>query len=164
MAHFAAREWDAMPQILADNIFTDDRRRVVGSGVRIGRDAHIADMRAIADLRTAGVTPTVMAIRGSALSSRVFASRAAIKGPRRFVTEVLGIVEINADKRMVAFVSFELDESTMPSPSSMRGTSPAKPPARAHMDGHHEGPRRAQPTRSPPDDGGLGEHRPPSGT
>ena len=29
---------------------SDDRRRVVGAGVRQGRDAEIADMRAIADL------------------------------------------------------------------------------------------------------------------
>ena len=49
-ACFAARDWDAMAEMLADNLFTDDRRRVVGAGIRHGRDAHIADMRAIANL------------------------------------------------------------------------------------------------------------------
>ena len=51
-ACFAARDWNAMAEMLADNLFTDDRRRVVGAGVRHGRDAHIADLRAIADLGT----------------------------------------------------------------------------------------------------------------
>ena len=36
--------------------FTDDRRRVVNAGVRHGRDAEIADMRAIADIGTTNVT------------------------------------------------------------------------------------------------------------
>src|SRR6202042_1165107 len=31
-------------------------------------------------------------------------------GPKAFVTDVLGIVEINADERIVAFVSFELND------------------------------------------------------
>ena len=39
-----------MAEILADDFSSDDRRRVVGAGVRHGRDAEIEDMRAIADL------------------------------------------------------------------------------------------------------------------
>ena len=44
--HFAARDWAAMAELLADDIFTDDRRRVVNAGIRHGRDDHMADMRA----------------------------------------------------------------------------------------------------------------------
>ena len=47
--YFAARDWDAMAEILADDISSDDRRRVVNAGIRHGRDAEIANMRAIAD-------------------------------------------------------------------------------------------------------------------
>ena len=43
LAHFAARDWDAMAEILADDISIDDRRRVVNAGIRHGRDAEIAD-------------------------------------------------------------------------------------------------------------------------
>ena len=50
LAHFAARDWDAMAEILADDVSADDRRRVVGAGVRHGRDAEIADMRAMPTL------------------------------------------------------------------------------------------------------------------
>ncbi len=41
MACFAARDWDAMAELLADDISTEDRRRVVNSGLRKGRDAVI---------------------------------------------------------------------------------------------------------------------------
>jgi DNA-binding SARP family transcriptional activator len=109
LVHFAAREWDAMPQILGDDFYYDDRRRVVGSGVRDGGDAHVADMRASADLWTADVTPTVMATREERLVLAQLRFPGRDQGPKAFVTDVLGIVEINADERMVAFVSFELD-------------------------------------------------------
>ena len=49
-ACFAARDWAAMGEILADDISADDRRRVVNAGIRHGRDAKVADMRATADL------------------------------------------------------------------------------------------------------------------
>ena len=50
LAYFAARDWDAMAEMLADDISIDDRRRVVNAGLRHGRDAVIANMRAIADV------------------------------------------------------------------------------------------------------------------
>ena len=43
-------DWDAMAEILADDFSNDDRRRVVSAGIRHGRDAEIANMRAIAEL------------------------------------------------------------------------------------------------------------------
>ena len=110
LVHFAAREWDPMPQILGGNFSYDDRRRLVGSGVRDGGDAHLADMRASADLWTADVTPAVAATRGERLVLAHLRFPGRDQGPEAFVTDVLGIIEINADERMVAFVSFELDD------------------------------------------------------
>ena len=72
-----------MAEMLADNLVTDDRRRVVGAGVRHGRDAHIADMRAIADLRNTNLTATHWLPAEGALSLRVSA-RTTIKCPSRF--------------------------------------------------------------------------------
>ena len=43
-AYFAARDWDAMAEMLADDISNDDRRRVVNAGVRHGRDAEIDEL------------------------------------------------------------------------------------------------------------------------
>ncbi len=110
LAQFAGHDWDGMTEILADNFSSDDRRGVVGAGVRHGRDAQIADMQAIADLWVANFTSTVMATRGE----RLVLMRAGLsfrdQGPEAFLTEVLGIVEINADQQMVALVSFGLDD------------------------------------------------------
>ena len=66
--HFAARDWDAMAELLADDFYSDDRRRVVGAGVQHGRDAEIANMRTIADLWITNMTSTVIATRGERLA------------------------------------------------------------------------------------------------
>ena len=50
LAHFAAGDWDAMAEILADNLSNEDRRRVVNAGIFDGRDAEMANARAIAEL------------------------------------------------------------------------------------------------------------------
>ncbi len=141
----------------------DDRRRVVNAGVRRGRDAEIANMRAIADL---GVTrrdvdrhrdprraPRPHRVRFSGRDQR----------PEAFHTEVLGIVEIDAD---------EPDRGTRRvrprrHRRRLRGTRRPVPRRRsrrprAHVVGHRAGLRRAQPARTPCDDAGLGEHRPPA--
>ena len=109
-ACFAARDWDAMAEILADDISTDDRRRVVDAGIRHGRDAEIADMRAVADIGVTNVTSIVIATRGErlALGRSRFSGRD--QRPEAFHTEVLNIVEIDADERIVASVAFDPDD------------------------------------------------------
>ncbi|HEV7583104.1 MAG TPA: ATPase, partial [Mycobacterium sp.] len=107
---FAARDWDRIAEILADDFCQDDRRRVVGAGVRQGRDAQIADMRAIADLQTTYLTSTVMATRGERLALLRFRLSFRDEGQEGFLTDVLVIVEINAVKRIVAAVSFDPGE------------------------------------------------------
>ena len=105
--YFAARDWKSMAEILADDVFDDDRRRVVNAGLRRGRDAEMANMRATADLGVANVTSDVIAIRGERLAiSRVrFLGRN--QRPEAFHTEVLGI---DADERIAAAIMFDLDD------------------------------------------------------
>ncbi|WP_256389945.1 BTAD domain-containing putative transcriptional regulator [Mycobacterium sp. 1164966.3] len=103
LASFADRDWDAMAELLAHDLSTDDRRRVVNAGLRRGRDVEILDKRALAELGVTSMTSEVIAIRGKSLAlSRV--------GSRAFQTEVLNIVEINADERIVAVVGLDLDD------------------------------------------------------
>ena len=109
-AHFAARDWAAMGEILADGFSSDDRRRVVGAGVRDGRDAEIADMAATADLGVTNVMSTVVATRGGRLALMRGSFTNRDQGPESFLSEALGVVEINADERIVAFVTFDLDD------------------------------------------------------
>ena len=105
-ACFAARDWAALSAVLADNTLMDDRRRVVGAGVRRGRDATMAGWRSIADIGATDVTSVVIATRGTRLA--LCRTRAGTSGG--FDGEALQIVDIDADERMVALVSFGLDD------------------------------------------------------
>ena len=110
MAQFTAHDWDAMAEILADDVSADDRRRVVGAGVRHGRDAEIADMRAIADLGLTNARRTaVIATRGARLILGRVRFSGGEHGPEAVVTDILGIVETNADNRIAATVVFDPD-------------------------------------------------------
>jgi hypothetical protein len=56
------------------------------------------------------VTPTVIATRGRSLVLTRLGFSGRDDGPEPFLTEVLSILEINDDERMVALVSFDLDD------------------------------------------------------
>jgi hypothetical protein len=108
IAYFAARDWDAIALVLADDHYNDDRRRVIGAGTRHGRDADIANLRAIADL-WGGLTADVIATRGERLvlsRNRFF----MLQQPQAFLVETLALVEIDLNDRVAAVVSFDLDD------------------------------------------------------
>jgi DNA-binding SARP family transcriptional activator len=108
--HLAARDWDGLAEMLADNFTNDDRRQLVGAGVRHGRDAHIVDMRAIDDLWNSNVTGTVMAIRGERLVLMRNRMSDDNQGPEVFHSHVLSILEIDADERAVGAVTFDVED------------------------------------------------------
>ena len=107
-AHFAARDWEALAKVLADDMFTDDYRRAANAGPRHGRDAEIANMRAVADIGTTYITSVAVAARGA----RLVLARASggDRGPGEFLIELLCVVEINSDNEIAAIVLFELDD------------------------------------------------------
>ncbi|MEB3067809.1 BTAD domain-containing putative transcriptional regulator [[Mycobacterium] vasticus] len=109
-ACLAARDWDAMAEMLADDICDDDRRRVVSGGITRGRDAQMASLRAIVDVGVKNNESFVIATRGE----RLALSRARISGgdqyPEAFGLELLTIVEVDTDNRITAGVSFDLDD------------------------------------------------------
>ena len=109
-ASFAAGEWAAVREILADDFLQDDRRRLVGAGVRHGRDDEVADLRAIADLWAGNATGTYLATRGERLDLMRLRFSLPIPGDEPFVTEVLGVGEINANGRVVTAISFDSDD------------------------------------------------------
>lgn len=110
LAHFAARDWGAMAEMTADVFTSDDRRRVVGAGVQLGRDVDIDNMRAWADVGIASMTSHVIATRGD----RLFLGRTRFFGPEQgpdtFHSEVLGLVEIDTENRVVARVVFDAND------------------------------------------------------
>jgi hypothetical protein len=107
---FAARDWGAMAELLAADISTEDRRRVVNAGVRHGRDSHIAEMRAVVEVGVENVTSTTVATRGLRLAlTRITGSNGEI-GAGELSAEVLNIVEINADKQILSKIGFDVDD------------------------------------------------------
>jgi hypothetical protein len=108
---FAARDWHAISEMLADDHYSDDRRLVVGAGIRHGRDAEIEDMRAVAaEFPSMTLTSVVMATRGE----RLVLTRCRYSGradrPETFYTDVLRMTELDADERSAALVFFDPED------------------------------------------------------
>ena len=110
LAHFAASDWDAMAEILADNLSNDDRRRVVNAGVSMVETPRSRTSRVIAELWSTNVTRSVIATRGRGLVLVRITYSGDDEGVEAFLTEMLIIVEIDADERIVAIIMFDLDD------------------------------------------------------
>ena len=107
---FAARDWDAMAEILADSVSAEDRRPVVRAGTRRGRDAYAGDWQKFAEVGFTNITSAVIATRGERLVlSRHRVSRGDPQ-PRAFVVEVLAVAEIDGDDQVTAIIAFGPDD------------------------------------------------------
>src|ERR1700761_2830842 len=109
-AALAVRDWDAMAEILADGFSSEDRRRVVNSGIRQGRDLGVKDMQAAVDV--IGITyrtSVVIATRGERLEL-ISARVSNDKRPETAQFEVLQVSEIDNDGRVAAVVTMDIDD------------------------------------------------------
>lgn len=110
MERFAAHDWDTMAQMVIDDISFEDRRRVINADLQIGRDAFIENFRIAADLG-ATQSPTSIATRGE----RVVLTRARFSlnggAPDEFGLDLLHVIEIAADNRIAATVTFDPDDT-----------------------------------------------------
>ena len=163
-AYFAARDWDAMAEILADDIYA--RRSPAGRERRGPTRSRCRNREHAGDRRRRGhehISRPSLRPAGSASPSVVPACRGATSGPRRSTPKRLIIVEIDADNRIAARVVFDLDDIDAAfeelDARYLAGEAAAH---RAHVVGHRGGLRRVQPARTPRDDAGLGQHRPPA--
>ena len=163
--YFAARDWAAMAEMLADDMCQRrsssgrERRRPTRSGCR---DREHASASPTSGSRTS--TSTVIATRGE----RLVLSRVRFSGrdqrPEAFHAEVLDIVEIDADNRIAARVVFDLDDIDAAFEELDARYLAGEAAAHAHTwSVIARSLRRGQPARAAPDDAGLGEHRPPAG-
>ena len=66
-SYYAARAFDALEEIIADDICTDDRRRVVNAGVQRGRDAVMAEILTFLEIGALAMSFDVIATRGDRL-------------------------------------------------------------------------------------------------
>ncbi|ORB72988.1 regulator [Mycobacterium scrofulaceum] len=109
-ACFAAPDWAAMSELLADDIVLDDRRRVVNAGIRRGRDVHIADTRAALDVGADTISLSVIATRGERLALAHVRAFNSGSPPGEVGAEWCGVVETDAGDRIIAMVSFDLGD------------------------------------------------------
>ena len=162
-ACFAARDWDAMAAMLAQDVFADDRRRVVGAGVRHGRNAEIDNLRASRLMSASRASrQTSSRSAGTASSSVVFVWLAAISGPTRSEPRYSP-----SSKSMPTNGSRQASRSTRRHRRRVRRARCPLPrrrggPPRAHMVACQRGLCRVQSTGVSSDHFGLGEHRPPA--
>ena len=119
-----ARDWDAIASILADNHYSDDRRRVTGAGTRRGRDPEIENMRVVADLG-AETAVEVIATRGD----RLVLTRTHVSTQQGFLAEVLGLIETDLDGRMAGIILLDPEDIDAALEELDARTSPAKRPA-----------------------------------
>ena len=68
LAHFAARDWDAMAELIDEDFCSDDRRRGINAGIRRGREVEMANWRATAEVWMSDMRAAVVATRGERLA------------------------------------------------------------------------------------------------
>ena len=92
-----------MAEMMADDHYGDDRRRVIGGGIRRGRDSQIEDLQGMS-VESWTLTPDVIAIRGERLL--LYRGRVSGYGDQTDTLqwELLVIVETNADERITAWL------------------------------------------------------------
>ncbi|MDT7736533.1 MAG: hypothetical protein QOE12_3707, partial [Mycobacterium sp.] len=108
IAHFTARDWDALATVMSDEIVTDDRRRGANAGMRHGRDAEVMNLRTSADAGVTCMASVVIAIRGERLV--LVHALGRYEGSEEFPVEMLAVVEINSGNQIAAIVLFDLDD------------------------------------------------------
>ncbi|WP_419866299.1 BTAD domain-containing putative transcriptional regulator [Mycobacterium scrofulaceum] len=109
-ACLTTRDWTAMADLLAENAVSHDNRRVVNSGVLRGRDSNIANLRAVAEVGFERLVSTVLAIRGQRLAlTRIWSSAQGCE-PGEISADMVGVVEIDGDNRMIVHSIFDADD------------------------------------------------------
>lgn len=109
IAHFRKRDWAQMAEMLADDVFVDDRRRVVNVGARHGRDAEMANARATAEIGVADVIPSTIATRGDRLVLHGI-SGSVSDWPENMQDLMIDMVEVDTEGRIAARLSFDPDD------------------------------------------------------
>ncbi|WP_267887329.1 BTAD domain-containing putative transcriptional regulator [Mycolicibacterium brisbanense] len=108
-AHLLARDWDSMAEMIAEDVWNDDRRKVVSSGIQRGRDTQLASLRAAIAVGVEVIESVVIATRGEYLALlRVRVSGGDV--PNAFALEMLSVVEIDSAGLIAGGVLFDVDD------------------------------------------------------
>jgi hypothetical protein len=107
---WTARDWGGIVAMISPAIRTDDRRRIVR--LEIGYDEFIAQLRMVFDQPGNRWSAQLLATRGERLSlSRTrFEAEVADGGGPLAIDDHLSLAELDAEGRIVAFVTFDLED------------------------------------------------------
>lgn len=103
---YARRDLRTMSEVVADDILIDDRRSVVGAGVRRGKGAAIDEMQATAALGVMSLEPTILATRGDRLLL-IRVQAGADQSPEAFHTHVINLLEVDDSGRFCVAMVFD---------------------------------------------------------
>ena len=106
----AEADLDAMADMLADDICSEDRRHIVSAGIRNGRDAALEDARVIAGLGAGVTTTAVLATRGERLALRHSQYAVGHEQTDAYQVNLLEVVVVDTDERISAVVTFDVDD------------------------------------------------------
>ncbi len=159
----AEADLDAMANLLSDDICSEDRRHIVNSGIRHGRDAALEDARVIAGLGAGITATTVLATRGErGWRSGTLKYAVGHEPTSAYQVNLLEVVELDTDEQIAAVVTFEPDDLDAAFAELDARYLAGEAAAHAQMwSVMSAGLRRTQQTRSTSGDTGLGHHRPP---
>lgn len=104
----AARDWDALHALCSPAMILDDRRR----GILLcgDRDMFLASMRAVEDAAAPRVSSTLLATAGDRLALRRLHFAGTADGGGAVEAETLSLLEVDAEGRIAAIVSFDPDD------------------------------------------------------
>lgn len=106
----AEADLDAMADMLADDICSEDRRHIISAGIRNGRDAALEDARVIAGLGAGVTTTAVLATRGERLALRHSQYAVGHEQTAAYQVNLLEVVVVDTDERISAVVTFDVDD------------------------------------------------------
>ena len=109
-SYFTARDWNALAETMAVDIFRDDHRRVVSAETSQGRDAAIAEAQAVAEIGAYSAFLTVVAIRGERLALIRSRFSGRDQRPEAFHTEFLCVIEVDRDGLIAQHLMFDPDD------------------------------------------------------
>ncbi|RAU92899.1 regulator [Mycobacterium colombiense] len=110
LAQFAARNWDAMAELIDEEFCSDDRRRGINAGIRRGRDVEMANWRATAEVWKSDVRATTVATRGERLAILRFTFASQDSLPAASQAAAISVVHVNDDNRCAATVVFDAED------------------------------------------------------
>jgi hypothetical protein len=108
---FTARDWAALAETIAVDISQDDRRRVVSAEADQGRDAALAEARAVAEIGAESAASIVIAIRGERLALLRSRFSGRDQRPALFHTEFLCVIELDREGLIAQHFSFDPEDT-----------------------------------------------------